>query len=84
MPKAYLQFNLPMENEEFKIAQNASNMHCALLDIQNYVFRPARKHGYSDDRIRDLLEKLGPEGVELVGELEKLFFEKLTENDVTI
>ena len=58
MPKVTLEFNLPEEQEELAITQNASRMHAAFWDIGNDLFRPARKHGYPDARIQSLIEKL--------------------------
>jgi hypothetical protein len=34
MPKAILEFNLPEENEEYRLATQASKNYCALWDIQ--------------------------------------------------
>lgn len=56
--KATLEFNLPEEQEEFDRTQQAGKMHSALWDIGNDVFRPARKHGYSDSHIQGLIERL--------------------------
>jgi hypothetical protein len=58
MPKATLSFNLPEEREEFKMATKAGDMSGALWDIAQEVFRPARKHGYPDQRIQTLIDKL--------------------------
>jgi hypothetical protein len=58
MPKAILQFNLPEEREEFNLTVKAGNLHSALWDILESVFRPARKHGYSDTRLQKLIQKL--------------------------
>jgi hypothetical protein len=46
--KATLTFNLPDEEREFKDAVNGGNMSIAIFNIQQEIFRPARKHGYSD------------------------------------
>lgn len=53
--KATLEFNLPEEQEEFQNAAQAGKMSSAFWAIGNDVFRPARKHGYSDQRLHDLL-----------------------------
>lgn len=54
--KAILEFNLPEEKEEFEMASNALNLSVALFDIQQEVFRPARKHGYIDEKLNMLLK----------------------------
>jgi hypothetical protein len=84
MPKATLSFTLPEENEEFKLANTAGDMACALHDISQNIFRPARKHGYPDPEVQALVEKLGDDGTELVSKLEKMFYEVLGDYDITI
>jgi hypothetical protein len=79
--KATLEFNLPEEQDEFTTTTKATSMSCALSEIRNRVFRPARKHGYSDQRIQKLLESHNECG-ELVELLEDLFTEVLNEYDV--
>jgi len=56
--KATLEFNLPEEQEEYEITRQAGNMHAAFWTIGNDLFRPARKHGYSDHRLHLLISKL--------------------------
>lgn len=53
--KAILEFNLPEEQEEYEITRQAGNMHAAFWTIGNDLFRPARKHGYSDERLHALI-----------------------------
>ena len=53
--KAILEFSLPEEQEEYEITRQAGKMHSAFWTIGNEVFRPARKHGYSDHRLHDLI-----------------------------
>jgi len=81
--KAMLEFNLPEENIEFKHAVDGSKAHAALCDIQDEVFRPARKHGYPDKDIAEILEKIESSspnkylGEELIRLLEDKFIEIL-------
>jgi hypothetical protein len=82
MPKAKLEFSLPEEQEEFSTAVRSSNMRSALWEISQRVFRPARKHGYPDESIQELLNKLGEDGEDLVSKLEKLFWEILEEEEI--
>jgi hypothetical protein len=56
--KGILEFNLQEERDEFETAVMAPNMRSALFDVQQMVFRPARKHGYSRADIQELVEKL--------------------------
>lgn len=56
--KAILEFNLPEEQEEYEINKQAFKMHAAFWTIGNDLFRPARKHGYSDQRLHDLIHFL--------------------------
>lgn len=53
--KATLEFNLPEEQEEYEINKQAYKMHAALWNVGTEVFRPARKHGYSDQLLNDLI-----------------------------
>lgn len=71
--KAFLVFDLPDEQVEFDLASKAYEMHNALWETRQQVFRPARKYGYDDPAIDDLLRKLGKDGEELVYLLEQRF-----------
>lgn len=91
--KATLTFELPEEEGEFKQAVAASDIHAALWDVANDVFRPARKHGYPDNRLQKLLQAidaadLGLEnkdaGTELIHLLEAKFFEILSDRGVKL
>lgn len=84
--KGILTFNLPEDAEDFKLAQRAGRMACALFDIRNEVFRPARKHGYSGE-IGEFLNTLSEEekdrALSLIGLLENKFSQVCEENDVS-
>lgn len=97
--KATIEFNLPEEQEEFELAVKAGKYRAALWEISQQVFRPARKHGYSNMRIQTLLdttdsvkvpamdgytEDMVGGGTELIGELEKLFYQILQEEGIEI
>ena len=89
--KATLSFNLPEERDEFETAVNAGKYKAALWEISQRVFRPARKHGYSNPHIQKLLDTADTDdmyevavGTELVSELEKLFYEILQEEGIEI
>jgi len=74
-----LRFTLPDESEELAMAQNGRAYREAIDMVANNVFRPARKHGYPQDRhqIAEMIEKIGPDAEELIGRLESLFYEIL-------
>jgi hypothetical protein len=83
--KAILHFDLSKEDdrEDYKSAMQGANAKRALWEIANEVFRPARKHGYSDQTIQMLVD-VNPEGAELISKLEKKFYEILEEHEVDI
>lgn len=97
--KATLSFNLPEERDEFETAVNAGKYRSALWEVMQRIFRPARKHGYSNMRIQTLLDTTDSvkvpsmdgytedavgAGTELVAELEKLFYEILQEEGIEL
>jgi hypothetical protein len=90
--KAILEFNLPEEQSEFDLATRAGNMHAALWDIAQEIFRPARKHGYNNQDIQAALNHTDtvttPEGygagTELISQLEKMFYEILEEHKIDL
>jgi hypothetical protein len=71
--KATLSFTLPEEQEEFDVACRASGAFAALADVREHIFRPARKHGYSDMEINALMDKLGADATNLIHHLECRF-----------
>lgn len=79
--KGILEFNLPEEREEFQMASNAVKYSIAIHDIGNEVFRPARKHGYADQELQQLIEK-NPDAAEIISLLESKFYEILREHGV--
>ena len=82
--KAILEFNLPEDKELLDNALMAENYKAAFFEIWQEVFRPARKHGYRGrDKIENLLDGF-PHGVELIGELEKMFLEILEDRGINL
>jgi hypothetical protein len=53
--KATLEFNLPEETCEFKLASNACEMHSALWAIRNDL-RSKSKHGHTFKNAEELLD----------------------------
>ena len=56
--KVLLKFNLPEDREEYENAMNGSKYASQLEEVTQRIFRPARKHGYSDRKIQELIDKL--------------------------
>jgi hypothetical protein len=79
--------------DELKGLVNYKAAHMALWEISQEIFRPARKHGYSDNRLNTLLESTRPmkedgeefpSGYEVVSKLEEKFYEILSEYDIKL
>lgn len=58
MSKVTFQFQLPDESEELNTYIQAEDFKAALWDVSQEVFRPARKHGYPNQDIQNLIQKL--------------------------
>ena len=94
--KAALTFNLddPDDRKNFRKASNADQAYNTLWEISQEIFRPARKHGYNDAELNKLIEDSGTyqdkeygelgRGEEIISRLEKMFYEKLEENGVSL
>lgn len=91
--KATLEFNLPEEQEKFETAVKALDYRIALWDIAQEIFRPARKHGYADERVQKLLQTIDEcvstgmedgQGTDLIGLLEEKFYEILRERNIEL
>lgn len=67
------------DSNRIKRVLNADGAYGALFQVGEEVFRPARKHGYSDEKIQELINKLGEDGVALVGLLETKYWEIVNE-----
>jgi hypothetical protein len=53
-----IKFRMPDDREDFQSAIKGSAAMAALETIANDVFRPARKHGYPDQKIQTLVHNL--------------------------
>ena len=76
--KITIETSEPEDERTLKLMFNAKNMAMAFWDISNELWRPARKHGYSDQNIskffsQDLPEKELNERIELVAALEEKY-----------
>jgi hypothetical protein len=58
MPKATLTFSIPEETEEFKDAVHVQDYKNVISAVEENIFRPARKHGYSDKNIQELINAI--------------------------
>lgn len=80
--------------DEMALINSRHKLHAALWAISQEIFRPARKHGYSDLKLAALLENTkilkdedGDEyasGYEIIGLLEEKFWEILREYDIEL
>ena len=84
--KVYLSFNDNSEEDKMKLKDmmQATKMSCALHDVGQEIFRPARKHGYNDSNINELIEKIGEDATELISLLEDKFYTILRERGVEL
>lgn len=62
----------------------AHNAYAALWEIAQEVFRPARKHGYTNSDIQAELVKAGEAGTALVHLLEKEFYTILEDHHISL
>lgn len=68
MPKARLEFNLPEEQPEFDLAQNAGIYSCVLDDISN-LFRKYRKyHDFKSKEVSKFFSQLDDEFIEILND----------------
>lgn len=83
------------EEAGFKRAVKADAAYSALWDIGQEIFRPARKHGYNDKKLNDLLDAYKVPSTsgygdydypayEVVSMLEDKFYEILSENGINL
>lgn len=84
--KATLKFDLTDSDQvgEFHRAVKAGDAYSALWEIAQEIFRPARKHGYSDTRIVAMMGQCGEHAEGLVAELERRFWEILSERNIDL
>lgn len=80
---AILKYNLdkPEDKVDHHLAMQASKLARLLDFVEQEIFRPARKHGYTDTKLQALLDTT-EQGVELIGKLEKLYYEFKRELDI--
>ena len=86
--KATLEFNLPEDRMEHLRAIKADDCFFALSEMANELYRPARKHGYSDPDLGKLNKYLESDKREMVIDiielLEVKFFNILNDYGISL
>lgn len=94
--KAILEFDLdqPGDRQAHVRAIKATDAYLVLWDIANEIFRPARKHGYPDRQLEELIEKSGEYedkeygslniAAEVISRLETKFYEIMESRGVSL
>lgn len=82
--KATLTFNLPEDDIDFVMASRGNYCFMALDRVVNEVFRPARKHGYGDIMIQQIIDKVGDDAINLIGLLEQKFWHILADEKIDL
>jgi hypothetical protein len=79
-----MHFNLPDDAHDYRHAAKGYDYYLALRETADDVFRPARKHGYPNRAIQDLVDKIGDDAEELIGLLESEFSEILVDLGINL
>ena len=81
--KAKLEFDLndSEDSRKFKIANKSESLLYALHEVGEEVFRPHRKHGYTEKNIPHP-DNWSEETYEVVSTLEKMFYRILEERGI--
>lgn len=86
--KAILEFNLNDEEDlrKYKLSLNAENLSLFIWELEQHLFRPARKHGYSEqDNCSQKLNRLlasFPEVQETINALEEYYYKLKQDNNI--
>lgn len=92
--KAKLEFDMEDQDDKEKLNRmlKVDNLVIALEDIHNKVWRPNFKHGYSEEKIKKLIDKCGTYedehghevsiGSELIEALHEIYISVLQDNEV--
>lgn len=81
--KGILEFDLPMEQEEFETAQKGVRYKIALDEVWEKVFRPLNKHGYPCPELQKLVDDV-PAVREAIEKLSEIYFQVLGDNEVDL
>lgn len=77
----YLKFDLPEEQEQLDDALKGSHYKWKLEEIWQEVFRPYYKHGYPDQELNKLLDKLGDDGSVVMDKLADIYRSVISDED---
>lgn len=81
MSKVILEFNSPEDHDEIQYAMKGASAHFALEEIRQEIFRPARKHGYANEKIQHYINTY-PDAIQLIRWLEEEFNQILARRDI--
>ena len=81
--KVNLEFNLPEEQDDYQMTIDGPKAFMSLSEIANEIFRPARKYGYGDAQLQQLIED-NPGAFEIISKLESMFYEIIRSNGVEL
>ena len=84
--KVTIELNLEEIEDEIELKRylTANDAYMCLREIADQIFRPARKHGYSDAKINKVLEDKEADHEDVIAVLEEKFFDILRENNVSL
>lgn len=84
--RAKLEFDMADSDDasEFRRATKASEAFAALWEISQEIFRPARKHGYSDTTLSEAMDSETVDKSELIHRLEVKFYSILEERGIDL
>lgn len=84
--KVQITMNITDHYEERALLRllKADRAYCALHEIAQEIFRPARKHGYNDPALQEAMNNHDLEHEEIIEMLEKKFYEILSENEISL
>lgn len=74
---------LNYQKKDLEMMMNAANAHRALNAIADDIFRPHRKHGYSNENIQELIDK-NDEASTVIGLLEEHFYDVLKDYNIDL
>lgn len=84
--KVFLKFDYrdQEDREDFERMLKATDMQLAFERVHNEVWRPSWKHGYSDEALQSLIDKLGDDGHQLIEKLHSIYCGIMDEYDINI
>lgn len=83
MPTVRITYNLPEEDAEMHLALKAAAYQHALYRVAQEIFRPARKYGYDNAKLQEIMDA-NPASFEIVGMLEDMLHEIVSEEGIEL